>query len=310
MSHRPAFHLGLAIVLCACACKAAAAPEDMVDISRQKARDFTHWLGEEVNDWFGDKPFSEGGKVSRGRLGMHLNWDKNEGTSTRVKFRARFELPNLRDKAYIFLGRANEQELIADQPEAFTREQRLLPESQRTDQSGFFGLGFNLRDYLEFRAGVRGAIKPYVQTRYLRSTMLSASNRLEFRETVFWRKKDGFGSTTALDLEHAYSPSVSFKWQNAATITRETDGFAWSSSLGAYKTFGESRLLSLDALMNGETGAQTDVGEYGLRLKWIQPLHRDWLRAEFILGHFWPRGREDREREHGWAVGAGLEMHF
>ena len=309
MTPTPLRCLILVITIGACIPRAATATGDLVDITRQKARDFTQWLGEEVNDWFGDKPFSQGGKVSHGRLGMRLNWEEDAGTSTSLKFRARFDLPNLREKAYFFLGRENERELVADQPEAFTREQRLLTDN-RTDKSGFLGLGINLRDYLDFRAGVRGGLKPYAQMRYLRAMMLSTADRLEFRETVFWRSSDGFGSTTALNLEHAYTPSVSFKWQNAATITRETDGFGWSSSVGVFKTFGETRLLSLEALMSGESGAETDVGEYGVRLKWLQPVYRDWVQAEFIVGHFWPRGEENRERDHGWALGAGLEMRF
>lgn len=284
--------------------------EAFVDTTRRKVRELAHWLGEEVNDWFGDKPFSDGGKVSHGRLGMRASWREDDGGSTSVRFRARFDLPNLKDKAYVFFGQENERELISDQPEAFTREQQLLRESRRADQTGFLGLGFNLRDYVDLRIGVRGGIKPYAQARYRRSWALSASNRAEFRETVFWRVSDGFGSTTAINLEHAYSPSLALKWQNAATITKETDGFAWSSSIGMFKTFGDTRLLSLEALASGETDAETDVGEYGVRLKWLQPVYRDWLLAEFIVGHFWPRSHEDRERDRSWAVGAGLEMRF
>nr|WP_028792382.1 hypothetical protein [Thauera linaloolentis] len=281
-----------------------------VDTTRRKVRGFAHWLGEEVNDWFGDKPFSDGGKVSHGRLSMRVRWQEDEGSSTSVRFRARFSLPNLKDKAYVFFGQENERELISDQPEAFTREQQLLSESRRTDQTGFLGLGFNLRDYVDLRVGVRGGIKPYAQARYRREWMLSASNRAELRETVFWRASDGFGSTTSINLEHAYSPFLSLKWQNAATITKETDGFAWSSSVGLFRAFGDTRLLSVEALASGETGSDTDVGEYGIRLKWQRPVYRDWLLAELILGHFWPRNDDEPERKRSWAAGAGLEMRF
>jgi len=99
--------------------------EDFVDTTRRKVREFAHWLGEEVNDWFGDKPFSDGGKVSHGRLGLRASWREDDGSSTSVRFRARFDLPNLKDKAYVFFGQENERELIADQPETFSREQQL-----------------------------------------------------------------------------------------------------------------------------------------------------------------------------------------
>ncbi len=284
---------------------------EIADTTRRGVRRFATWLGEEVNDWFGDKPFSEGGKVSHGRLSIRLRWEEHEGTDTNVRFRARFDLPNLRDKAYVFFGKDDERELIADQPETFTREQRLT-ESRRGDQTGFIGLGFNLRDYVDFRVGVRGGLKPYSQMRYRRHWMLSERNRAEFGETVFLRIPDGFGSTTTFELAHAYTSSLSFKWQNAATITKKTDGFAWSSSMGAFRTFGDNKLLSLEALINGETNSKDDSGEYGLRLKWRQPVYREWLLADLILGHFWPRGGEDveRDRERSWAASAGLIMRF
>ena len=59
----------------------------------------------------------------------------------------------------------------------------------------------------------------------------------------------------------------------------------------------------------GETGAEENVDEYGVRMKWTQPVYREWLIGEFIVGHYWPQ-REDRERERAWAMGVNLEMRF
>lgn len=287
-------------------------PENIesIESTRSGVRSFSHWLGETVNDWFGDKPFSEGGSVTKGKLGLRMLWREDEGLDTNVRFRARFNLPNLRDKAYIFLGQENENELVSDQPDTFSREQQLLPQERRADQTGFFGLGFELRDYVDFRVGVRGGYKLYSQVRYQREWMLAARDRVEFRETLFWRVHDGFGSTTSIDYEHAYTPSLSLRWQNAATVTEDTDGFAWSTSVGMFKTFGDNKILSLETLATGETAAENDVGEYGVRLKWLQPVYRDWLLGEVIVGHFWPRHDLDAERGRSWAVGAGLEMRF
>jgi len=283
---------------------------EAIDSTRRGVRGFAVWLGETVNSWFGDKPYTDGGKVSHGQLAVRLRWDENDGVDTSVRFRARFDLPNLRNKAYVFFGQENERELISDRPETFSREQQLLPESRKTDQTGFVGVGVKLREYLDFRVGFRGGLNPYAQTRFRRDWMLSTRNRVEFQETVFWRRHDGLGSTTALNLEHIYTPSLSLKWQNAATVTEETDGFAWSSSLGMFKTFGDNKQLSVEALITGETEADPDPGEYGVRMKWLQPVYREWLLGEFILGHFWPRKDDNPDNERSWAVGAGLIMHF
>lgn len=226
-----------------------------------------------------------------------------------MRFRARFDLPNLRDKAYVFIGRQNERELVTDQSEAFTREQLLLEERRKEDQTGFAGVGLALRKNLDFRVGVRGGMKFYTQARYRKQWALTEQDRIEFRETIFWNNKDKFGSTAALDYEHAFTPTLSLHWQNATTISEKTDDFAWGSSLGLFKRFGDDRILSGEMVVTGETGAEENVDEYGVRMKWTQPVYREWLIGEFIVGHYWPQ-REDRERERAWAAGVNLEMRF
>lgn len=287
----------------------AAQEQDLLEQSRTQVRGFSFWLGETVNDWFGDRPFEEGGKVTHGRLGLRNLWRQDEGWDTNVRFRARFDLPNLRDKAYVFIGRQNERELVTDQSEAFTREQLLLEERRKEDQTGFAGVGLALRKNLDFRVGVRGGMKFYTQARYRKQWALTEQDRIEFRETIFWNNKDKFGSTTALDYEHAFTPTLSLHWQNATTISEKTDDFAWGSSLGLFKRFGDDRILSGEMVVTGETGAEENVDEYGVRMKWTQPVYREWLIGEFIVGHYWPQ-REDRERERAWAAGVNLEMRF
>lgn len=287
----------------------AAQEEGILDTTRSHVRGFSLWLGESVNDWFGDRPFEDGGKVTNGRLGLRNLWRQDEGWDTNVRFRARFDLPNLRDKAYVFIGRQNERELLTDQSEAFTREQLLLEERRKEDQTGFAGLGVALRKNLDFRVGVRGGLKFYTQARYRKQWALSEQDRIEFRETIFWNNKDKFGSTTALDYEHAFTPKLSLHWQNATTISEKTDDFAWGSSLGLFRRYGDDRMLSGEMVVTGETGAKENIDEYGVRMKWTQPVYRDWLIGEFIVGHYWPQ-REDRERDRSWAAGVNLEMRF
>ena len=52
----------------------AAQEEGILDTTRGQVRGFSLWLGESVNDWFGDRPFEDGGKVTKGRLGLRNLW--------------------------------------------------------------------------------------------------------------------------------------------------------------------------------------------------------------------------------------------
>ena len=100
------------------------------------------------------------------------------------------------------------------------------------------------------------------------------------------------------------------RWLNAATITQADSKFEWHSSLGAYKSLGMQRLLSLELLANGKQGSGVAVADYGLQARWEQPVHKDWLLCEILIGHFWPRPDSMSARGRAWAVGAGLKMRF
>jgi hypothetical protein len=290
----------------------AAAPssDGMLEDTRESVRSATEWLARGIDSWFGNKPFEEGGRVTNGRLGLRTTWREDEGINATLRFNARFDLPNLRDKAYVFIGRDDEREVVTDTPNAFSRQEQLQADQARQDQSFFAGLGLNLRDNIELRAGVRRGIRFYTQARYRKLFAITDRDELEFRETVFWTVSDGFGSTTAFSAEHVYSPSLALRWLNAATLSQKTDGVAWSSSLGLYKSFGELYQLSAEALINGETGRDINVSDYGVRSKWQQPIYRDWLIGEVIIGHFWPRKDAVSERERTWAFGLGVQMRF
>lgn len=281
---------------------------NVLDTTRRYVHDGVAWVARGVDSWFGDKPFEPDGKVAGG-IGLSFLWRQDEGFDWLTRFRVRLDLPNLRDKAFIFIGRDNERELVTDRPEGFTRREQLLEET-RDDQSFFAGLGTQIGDFVSLRAGFRGGFKPYAQARYQNQWQLGRRDEIEFKETLFWTVDDGFGMTTALNYGHRFSPSLALRWNSAATWAQETDGVEWGSSVGLYKGFGSQRQLSLEALVSGETGGDAEVGEYGVRTRWEQPIYKDWLLTELILGYFWPRKDLATERGRTWAVGAGIQMRF
>lgn len=321
---RPAFPSAVRLVAAAVAAAAALLglsqpasatppPDDpnqsVADSARRGARSTAEWLARGVDSWFGDKPFSEGGKVSDGELSLRLLKRQDDSLQHDLRFKARFRLPNLEENAYAFIGRDDQREVVSDKPNAFTNEQLLL-KGNAQDRSFFAGVGVRLRNSVDLRLGLRGGFKPYAQARVGRQFWLSSRDLVEVRETLFLTSGDKLGSTTALSYEHAVSSTLAWRWLNAATITQRSRKFEWSSSLGAYQSFGTQRLLSVEGLVRGVQGSGVPVADYGLQLKWEQPVHRDWLIAEGIVGHFWPRPDALSERGRAWAVGASLRMKF
>lgn len=282
----------------------------IAETARRSVRSSTEWLARGVDSWFGDKPFSEGGKVSDGLLSLGLLKRQHESTEFSPRFKARLRLPNLEENAYVFIGRDDQREVVSDKPKSFTNEQLLL-KGNADDQSFFAGIGTRLRDSaIDLRLGLRGGLKPYAQARHARQYTFGAANLVELRETVFLTSGDRLGSTSVASYEHAFSSTLAARWLNAATITQRSGKFEWSSSLGAYKSLGQQRLLSLEALVSGRQGSGVPSTDYGLQVKWEQPVHKDWVIGELIFGHFWPRADAASERGQAWAIGGGLKLRF
>jgi hypothetical protein len=280
----------------------------MIDSARAGLRSGTEWLARGVDSWFGDVPFERGGRVTDGRLGLTLLLREGDQPRVSLRFNARVRLPNVERRAYLFVGRDNPREVVTDQPGDFTRPQQLLPE--RADERRFFaGIGLDLRDAVDFRLGLRGGLLPYGQLRWRRAWELDAATAVDARATLFWSLDDRLGSTTALSWERALSPVLALRTLASGTVTQDRDTLEWSGLAALDRYFEHDRRLSVEGVINGrlDTGGDADLG---LRLRWAQPLHRDVLIGELLVGHFWPRDNAVEERRSAWALGGQLKIRF
>lgn len=282
--------------------------DEAVNSARRSVRALAVWLARGVDSWFGDRPFEDGGKVTDGRFSVGLLKRQGESVDVSVRFNARFHLPNL-EETYLFVGRDDPRDVVSDKPVELSRKELLLAQSN-ADRSFFAGIGRSLTDSVDFRLGLRGGLKPYAQGRYRKQWEFGTEGLAEFRQTVFWSLADRAGSTTAFSYEHLFSPVVAARWLTSATITQASKKFEWSSLLGAYRSFGNQRLLSLEALVNGQQGSGVVATDYGLQSRWEQPVYGDWLVGGIVIGHFWPRPDARTERRGAWAMGVGLKMQF
>jgi hypothetical protein len=280
----------------------------LLERSRENVRSTTEWLARGLDSWFGDKPWQEGGQVTDGRLSLHSGKRESESPEGKIRFNARVRLPNLEERAYVFVGRDNEREGVTDTPEALSRQDRLSAEGPG-QRSFFAGIGVAVRDAVDVRLGFRG-VRPYGQARYRRPWRLGDRDVVEFRQTFFWRLSDRFGSTTALSYEHAFSSDVAVRWLTATTTTQRSRKFDWSTLVGLYKSYSGERLAAIELVGSGSQGTGVTFSDYGLQLRWLQPIYRDWLFGEIIVGHFWPRPDETDRRGRSWALGGSLTMRF
>ena len=73
------------------AAEPASAPtpnESFMSRTRSGVRSSVEWLASGVDSWFGDIPFSEGGKVTNGELGLTLYKREDDSASLGLRFKA------------------------------------------------------------------------------------------------------------------------------------------------------------------------------------------------------------------------------
>lgn len=291
---------------------AAVQPEQpLAESARSSARSFAEWVARGVDSWFGDRPFEDGGSVTRGKVTVNVFKRSDQNPDVDVRFDARFKLPNVERRAYLFVGREDQREAARDAPLGRTRQQQLQA-ARPEDSSLLAGLGFSLANEIDFKLGLGARAKPYVQARYNKGWELGPDHAVNFRETVFWTPDDRLGSTTVGSYTWAWSPAVTVRWVNSATVTQAARGFEWFSSLGAERSFGAQQLLGVELLINGrvQQGTGTNASDRGVLVRWEQPIYRNWLLGEVVAGHFWPQQPTGAERDRVWALGAGLKLLF
>jgi hypothetical protein len=267
-------------------------------------------LASGVDSWFGNRPFSEGGKVSDGQVSLNLYTREDRGGDSSIRFNARFRLPNLEEKSYLFTGQDNWQGVITDRPAAFNSKQQLLQSDTASSRSLYAGLGRSIDDTTDARVGFQGGLKPFAQVRFRRLWNPTVEDEVEFSETVFLTQADHLGSSTTFSVQHQFSPTFIGRWLNTVIVTEVDPNAEWNGSLGVYRTMGQERLLSLELLASAKQNAGTPLTDYGWQVRWEQPVDHDRLVGEVIVGRFWPQSVAPGDRSTAWALGAGLKMRF
>ncbi|MEO8224229.1 MAG: hypothetical protein ABI661_05445 [Gammaproteobacteria bacterium] len=262
---------------------------------------------------FGNPRYDQDSDETFGRIGVFETYDRRDGANTRLRLRARYAFPALKQRLRLTLGRGDEQELVEERP---ANTENPLPATFQSvnDDAWLLGLGYSKQSDLDqgFGIGVRlqSRLDPYVKATYRYNWIFDNTNMLRFRETPFWRRTRGFGTTTQVTLDRLVAPQLLLRWNNNATIAQDTSGFEWGSNVSAYQSFDPGRAISYTALLRGETSADVRIQNYGVETRYRQRMFRKWLFLELSGSLTWPRATLEEQRQINPGVGLGFEMYF
>ncbi len=262
--------------------------------------------------FFGDERAEQEKSLPSGLLGLRLRWSEREALLPRFRFRARFDLPNLDRRFKGFVGRETEDTYLKDSAEQGLAGSR----AAEREYDWVLGLGFGTlkasQSRFTFGGGVRVSTSPglFAKGRYRLYLRLGRDGLGRFRQTVFWRTREGFGTTTSLDLEQRFSRRFLLRWGSSGTLSESSRGVEWYSGLTLFQQFDVARAAYCRTWIKGATGAPVGTGEYGFSVVYRQRMFRDWFFGEVGTGITWFRDHPWERRKASVGVVVGAEMQF
>lgn len=288
--------------------------EPMLDRVRRELFETVCNSARRFDGFFGSRRYDEEAVRTHGRAQVRLVWDEYDELEADLRFRARYNLPNLDQRVDAFFGRDREDDLVRGIDQGFT----FLPDFFRGEgrEEWILGLGYRPvggdRRQTDFDVGVevRTPLEPFVRGRYRQYWLIGDRNLLRFQESIYWTSQRGAGGTTHVDFERPIGDQFLVRWGNRGTIDEASKGLEWFSGVTFYRGFGPNQAVALSLGAEGATDAVVPLHEYGSRLTYRRRMLRDWFFGELIGGVSWPRDHPGQDRDAALHFGFGFEIQF
>jgi hypothetical protein len=263
--------------------------------------------------FFGDPAFHEGTSATYGQLNLGAFWDQRDGFDTRTRLRVRLALPALEERANVFIGRGNAEDII-DGSDNRTFETGDRAFRDLDDEDLLVGLGYNPSTNARSGFGLDGGVKvslpldPFVGVNYRLYRDLSDRWSLQLRNRAFWRNSEGPGASVSADLNYSSGQNWLFR---AASFLRgggSVEELRWVQSVTAFRRVTDRQAWSYAIFGEGETGEPVEIRDYGMEVRFRRRVLRQWLILELVSSVSWPREFVDEVRQTNIGIGFEFEI--
>lgn len=241
------------------------------------------------------------------RVRNSAHWDQTDGWSHGLRVQASILLPRLSERF----------RLLVTRDEDFSGELRDEPALGDERNQTRLGLRFiasdRARSQADLNASVRvgsGGLNPELRGRYRYVYGLTDRTLARATQSVFWQRRDGFGTTSRLDWEWLRSRDELLRWTGQGTVSEASDGVDWRTSVVAFRQLSPRTALRGEVGSFGWTKPSFEVEEYFVSARYRRQFLRSWLYYELQPEHAWPLDPETGKRRSDWRFTFTLEVQF
>ena len=295
-------------------CDRAAQDQEFQETAQDTLRSWSCHTFRWFDGWWGQEHDFPEDEVS-GWMTVGAEYRDYDGFDPRLRLKVRAPLPNLNRRWDVWLGRLDEEAYITDtDPRDNTFYNSGLVD-RGEDDSWLLGLGHRRgrgRAGWRWSVGVRLRVppEPYAKLSWLYRKQFTLDTDLRFRQTLFWRSDDGFGTTSRADLTSRLGSRDVMRWEGILRVTEKTQGTDWYLGHTWYHLLPNGSALSLLTFADGETRRPVELKDAGFQLTWRRPFTRDWIYLSLGPSLTWPRRQPEDERKANLGFGVWIEMEF
>lgn len=296
-------------------CRVRVEPDEpLLDQYRRELFETICEAAAEFDGFFGSQRFDEEARRTHGRGGVRLIWDEHDDFELDGSLKVKVDFPNLDHRVNAFLGREEKDDFLSGDE----NDLAFLPSffGREGEQEWLIGLGYRPvrgdRSALDVDAGidVDSTIDPFLRTRYRRYWLVGDGNLVRARQTVYWSDQKGVGYGTRVDFERPLGDRTLARAAGNIVFDDETEGGDWNTGVTLFHGFSPDHAIAWFIGIDGETGRDVPIEDYGTRFTYRQRMLREWFFGEIITGVTWPKDDPLERRERAYHIGFGFEIQF
>jgi hypothetical protein len=229
-------------------------------------------------------------------------FSEHDFTDSGVRVRARFNLPNLRDRFNVVVNEDSDEEDGLLQGETQRPQQANAPGRESSAALRYL-VRLAGRSGADVDVGLRGQAKLYTRARYYYLWEHSPVLQSRITQSLFFRDGEGFGESTRYEVERLLAEDLLLRWTTLGTVSEELDGLELLEGMQLLRQIDRRRALSWNLSMTVSPQPVWRTSAYATSVRFRQRAFRPWFFFEiepFV----------DAERSKGFRPNPGIAFRL